>query len=227
MKNTVISIIYFLTGAICIILLNRSAFWPGFVSKLLIIPVLIILFLANLYPLSDKLQKIMLMGLFFSWAGDIVLKFSGNNNGFFILGLLCFLITHLLYLIVFFITPGKNTMLNNRIYFLIPVIIYGLVIVSYLYAGLAEMKVPVILYTIIILAMLSAAINRMHKVNKVSYYLVLAGAILFVISDSSIAINKFSHPFESSGIIIMSTYIVAQYLIVIGYIAQTRILKTE
>src|ERR1035437_9751330 len=65
MKNTVISIIYFLIGIICIILLNQSVFWPGFVSKALIIPVLIILFLANVNPLSNKLQKLSLAGLFF------------------------------------------------------------------------------------------------------------------------------------------------------------------
>ena len=227
MKNSVISTIYFLVGLISIILLNQSTFWPGFFSKALIIPVLIILFLANLYPLSNKLQWLILAGLFFSWAGDVILELPDNNGNFFIIGLVCFLLTHLLYFTVFFITPGKNPILSNRIYFLIPVIIYGVILVSYLYAGLAEMKLPVILYAIIILTMLTAAINRIDKVNKISYYLVLSGAILFVISDSSIAITKFSHPFKSSGIVIMSTYVVAQYLIVIGYIAQTMNVKPE
>jgi uncharacterized membrane protein YhhN len=227
MKNTAISLIYFLIGVFCIILLNQSAFWPGVVSKALIIPVLIILFLTNLYPLSNKLQKIMLAGLLFSWGGDTLLEFTDNNNSFFIMGLACFLLTHLSYLIVFFTTPGKNLILSYRIYFLIPVIIYGVILVSLLYAGLAEMKIPVILYTIIILTMLSAAINRIEKVNRTSYWLILSGAILFVISDSSIAISKFIHPFESSGIVIMSTYIIAQYLIVIGYVAQIRKSKTK
>jgi uncharacterized membrane protein YhhN len=102
-----------------------------------------------------------------------------------------------------------------------------MILVSYLYAGLAEMKLPVILYAIIILIMLTAAINRIDKVNKISYYLVLSGAILFVISDSSIAITKFSHPFKSSGIVIMSTYVVAQYLIIMGYVAQTVNVKPD
>jgi uncharacterized membrane protein YhhN len=169
----------------------------------------------------------MLAGLLFSWAGDVILEFSDNNSIFFIIGLVCFLLTHLLYFTVFFITPGKNSILSNRIYFLIPVIIYGMILVSYLYAGLAEMKLPVILYAIIILIMLTAAINRIDKVNKISYYLVLSGAILFVISDSSIAITKFSHPFKSSGIVIMSTYVVAQYLIIMGYVAQTVNVKPD
>jgi uncharacterized membrane protein YhhN len=164
----------------------------------------------------------MLAGLFFSWAGDVVLEFSKNNGNIFILGLVCFLLAHIMYLTAFFITPGKNSILTNRIWLLIPVIIYGMVLVSYLYSDLAEMRLPVILYAVVILTMLTGAMNRKDKVNKRSYYLVLGGAILFVISDSSIAINKFSHQFESSGIIIMSTYIVAQYLIVSGYISQFR-----
>ena len=82
------------------------------------------------------------------------------------------------------------------------------------------MRLPVIVYAVVILTMLTGAINRIEKVKKESYFLVLAGAILFVISDSSIAVNKFSHQFDSSGMVIMSTYIVAQYLIVAGYISQ-------
>ena len=132
-----------------------------------------------------------------------------------------------MYFIVFLLTPGKNSVLTNRIWLLIPVIIYGLVLIVYLYADLAAMRIPVIIYAAVILTMLSGAINRLEKVNRKSYYLVLAGAILFVISDSSIAVNKFSHQFESSGIVIMSTYIVAQYLIVAGYISQIRASNTD
>jgi uncharacterized membrane protein YhhN len=68
--------------------------------------------------------------------------------------------------------------------------------------------------------MLAGAINRIEKVKKISFYLVLAGAILFVSSDTVIAFNKFVHHFDSSGIVIMSTYVIAQYLIVAGYIIQ-------
>jgi uncharacterized membrane protein YhhN len=101
------------------------------------------------------------------------------------------------------------------------------VLVSCLYSDLAEMRLPVIMYAIVILTMLTGAINRKEKVKKESHYLVLAGAILFVISDSVIAINKFSHQFESSGIVIMSTYIVAQYLIIAGYIYQFHNVKPD
>ncbi len=45
---------------------------------------------------------------------------------------------------------------------------------------------------------------------------VFIGAIVFVISDSILAINKFYTPIEKSSFFIMLTYLVAQYLIVIG-----------
>ena len=97
-----------------------------------------------------------------------------------------------------------------------------MVLIAYLYSGLGEMRLPVLIYTAVILTMLTGAINRKEKANSISYYLILAGAVLFVISDSAIAINKFSYHFEYSGIVIMSTYIMAQYLIVTGYIYQFR-----
>jgi Predicted membrane protein len=227
MKKPGISILYFLIGIMSIILQNQSSFYSGFIAKALIIPVLMILFLVNINPLTSRLHMFMIAGLFFSWAGDVILEFSKNNGNIFILGLACYLLAHIMYFTVFFITPGKNSILSNRIWLLIPVIIYGVVLVSCLYSDLAEMRLPVIMYAIVILTMLTGAINRKEKVKKESYYLVLAGAILFVISDSVIAINKFSHQFESSGIVIMSTYIVAQYLIIAGYIYQFHNVKPD
>ena len=220
MKNTTISIIYFIIGLISIIFLNLPGFWPGFITKALIIPVLIILFLSNMNPLKNRLHRFMFAGLLFSWAGDVSLEFSKDNGNMFIPGLACFLMAHVMYFTVFLITPGKNTILKKYMWLLVPVIIYGVVLVAYLYKYLGEMRLPVIVYAVVILTMLTGAINRKEKVKKESYLLVLAGAILFVISDSSIAVNKFSHQFDSSGMVIMSTYIVAQYLIVAGYISQ-------
>jgi uncharacterized membrane protein YhhN len=83
------------------------------------------------------------------------------------------------------------------------------------------MRIPVIIYAVVILTMLAGAINRIEKVNRQSCIMVLAGAILFVISDSAIAVNKFSYQFESSEIVVMSTYVLAQFLIIKGYIRQS------
>jgi uncharacterized membrane protein YhhN len=227
MKNLLASVIYFFLGITCIMVMNQSSFWPGFIAKALIIPALIILFLINLNPSDSGLHIYMIAGLFFSWAGDVVLEFTGNNAMFFMIGLGCFLLTHITYFIVFARTKGKNSILRNRVYLLLPVIAYGIVLISYLYSGLSDMSIPVIIYTVAILAMLTGAINRIEKVQRISFYLVTAGAILFVISDSTIAIDRFRVHFESAQTLIMSTYIIAQYLIVVGYIYQFRGLKSR
>jgi uncharacterized membrane protein YhhN len=220
MKNRVISALYFLIGIIAIILLDQPSFYPGFIAKSLIIPSLMILIVVNFNLVANKLHLYLFAGLFFSWVGDMTLEFTRINEIFFVIGLICFLLAHLMYLVVFLKTPGKNIILTKKAYLLIPVIIYGIVLVTYLYNDLAEMRIPVILYAAVILSMLAAAINRKDKVNVASFYMVLAGAVLFVISDSTIAVNKFSHHFDFSGIVIMATYIVAQYLIVSGYVCQ-------
>jgi len=49
-----------------------------------------------------------------------------------------------------------------------------------------------------------------------SFQLVVLGAALFIISDSILAINRFSHTIPFSGVAVMSTYIIAQWLIVNG-----------
>ena len=60
------------------------------------------------------------------------------------------------------------------------------------------------------------AVNRKGRVNTLSFNLVIYGSILFVISDSILAYNKFVFPISYSGLAIMSTYMAAQYLITVG-----------
>jgi uncharacterized membrane protein YhhN len=226
MKFKVLYIFYFLSGFLYIILQDKSYFLPGLLTKAVIIPILMVIFTGNLRSNPDRLHRLMFAGLFFSWAGDVILEFTEINGDLFIPGLVFFLLAHVMYLTVFFITPGKNVILNKRIYLLIPVLISGTGLVYFLYNDLADMRIPVLLYAAVILTMLAGAINRIEKVNRRSYLMVLGGAILFLISDSALAINKFSSHFESSDIVIMSTYLLAQFLIVKGYIEQFR-LKNE
>jgi uncharacterized membrane protein YhhN len=222
MKTRILTVVYAIIGLAYITADYYLTLIPHTVLKALLMPVLMALLIVNVRLRENKMHRLILAGLFFSWAGDIILEIPGNNAGIFIAGLASFLIAHIMYFTVFVITPGKNVITGSRPWLLIPVIIAGLALVGFLYKDLDGMRFPVFMYTSVILIMVAGAINRMEKVNRKSYYLVLAGAILFVISDASIAVNKFSQPFRLSGLLIMSTYIIAQYLIVTGYIRQFR-----
>ena len=220
MRTFILTLIYLVIGSLSLLLQSQTSFLPELAAKASLMPVLLILLILNLNLNDEKLHKLIFMGLIFSWAGDVILEFSPRNELFFMTGLLSFMAAQFLYLTVFFKTPGKNTIFKDRSYLLTPVLIYGAGLLLLLYKDLSDLRIPVIIYALVILTMVTAAVNRIEKVNKTSFILVLAGAILFVISDSCIAIDKFSHPFKFSGLVIMSTYIIAQYLIVTGYIRQ-------
>jgi len=210
------TILYFATGIAFIALETIGVAWISIAVKSLIIPLLIWLYLRFVRGHWNRFHSMIIIALIFSWIGDITLQLTQFQESFFLVGLGSFLITQLIYMVAFFITPGKNTLFFRKIYLLIPVALYGWGILWLLSAGLGDMKLPVTVYTVVILSMLLAAVNREKKVNRQSFLLVLAGAILFVLSDSMIAINKFSQPFELARIAILSSYFTAQYLIALG-----------
>lgn len=72
------------------------------------------------------------------------------------------------------------------------------------------------IFVISIMAILAA--YRYKRVNLYSFRLIYWGALFFVISDSALAYNKFVEPFSFSGVLIMATYMIAQYLITLGAI---------
>jgi uncharacterized membrane protein YhhN len=210
------SILYFATGIAFIALETTGAVWTGVAVKSLIIPVLIWLYLRFIRGQGNRFHSLIITALIFSWMGDITLQLTQFREYFFLVGLGSFLLAQVIYLIAFFSTPGKNSLFFRKAYLILPVALYGWGILSLLSDGLGDMKLPVAVYTVVILSMLLAALNREKKVNRQSFLLVLSGAILFVLSDSLIAINKFVQPFELARIAIMGSYITAQYLITVG-----------
>jgi uncharacterized membrane protein YhhN len=207
-------------GIVFIALETLGMVWPGIIAKALIIPILFILYYRYVKSSMNLFHRLILTALVFSWCGDVLLEFALFNETYFLAGLGSFLLAQFMYLIAFFSTPGKNLIAGSKFWLLIFVAVYGAALLYYLWDGLGDMKIPVLVYAVVILTMLSAAINRMGKVDRLSFILVLFGAILFVLSDSMIAVNKFRQPFVLAEIAIMVTYITAQYLIITGCLKQ-------
>lgn len=213
------SLLYFGTGIAFIALETIGSVWPGIIVKAFIIPILIWLYLRFIRSESNRFHRMIILALVFSWIGDITLQLTQFREEFFLVGLGSFLVAQLIYMVGFFSTPGPN-ILRRKAYLVLPAVIYGVLILWLLWDGLGDMLLPVTVYCIVILAMMTAAINRKDKVNAHSFQMVLLGAILFVLSDSLIAINKFTQPFELARIAIMGSYITAQYLIALGCVRQ-------
>lgn len=184
------------------------------IFKPLIVLALIFYFIINTTRGKGKLVFWILFALFFSLAGDILLMFDSDPD-FFLAGLSTFLLAHLFY-IIFFYQVGRREGIRPRGMLFVTVAVYYASLIYLLYSRLNDMKLPVVLYGLVISTMFLLALHMYFIRNKVAGEMMLAGAALFVISDSLLAINKFYSAFSLAGILIMLTYAGAQLYLVLG-----------
>lgn len=168
---------------------------------------------------TEPLSIPLIIAILFSCAGDILLM-QKSDEKFFMFGLGAFLVAHLFYIL----TLRQHRLENSpealhglqKIRFAFPVILAGTGLVAILYGHLGGLKVPVIVYATVITVMVLNALFRFGRTNTLSFAMVFGGAILFMISDSLLAINKFLESMPMAGFWVMSTYIGAQFFIVQG-----------
>jgi uncharacterized membrane protein YhhN len=177
------------------------------------------------YGASQRLQQVPLSGvvvlaIIFSCAGDILLMFQQNDPMFFMFGLGAFLLAHVFYIFAYKQHQqgdSSHALIGlQKVRFGFPIVFAGIGLVTILYGNLEALKIPVIIYAATITFMTLTALYRFGRTGASSFAMVFGGAILFMISDSLIAINKFMEPLPLAGFWIMTTYISAQFLIVKG-----------
>jgi uncharacterized membrane protein YhhN len=186
-----------------------------YITKPLLMPLLVVYFIFITRSLISSLKKWIVLALGFSWAGDILLMFESINGNFFIFGLVAFLIAHIFY-ILFYENVIRKEGLNKNYWWFLPVIIYYVSLIYLLSPHLGDMKLPVRLYGIVISYMLIQSLQTGRVKDLGAATLMIGGAVLFITSDSILAINKFYESFEYAGIAIMLTYGIAQLLITLG-----------
>jgi uncharacterized membrane protein YhhN len=196
--------------------------WRGLhlYTKPLLMPLLTVYTISMVsVSLNKNILFTILGALFFSWLGDSFLMYQQKDDGFFMLGLGCFFAAHVLYIIMYRQISHRPVVdryvLLKRLLSLV-FIAFGLGLVWLIWGGLAEMKLPVAAYATVLIIMGIGAVWRFDQTNFPSFMIVLAGAILFIISDSIIALDKFYLKKPNGGFWVMLTYISAQYLIVYG-----------
>jgi uncharacterized membrane protein YhhN len=160
--------------------------------------------------LRDRDNVILGMALVFSSLGDALLDLDPAR--LFIKGLLAFLVAHLIYILLFvrnWVWPLRPK--RWQLALLAAVLIYSLLLSLWLAPSLGDLAGPVMFYVCVITVMAVSAILAGFSTPWV--YL---GVILFLISDSILAVNKFKAPAPLSGNLIWATYYLAQYGIAIG-----------
>lgn len=96
--------------------------------------------------------------------------------------------------------------------------VYALFVLDTLYIPISKHGPVLLTFSVLyILLILLTAYFSVFQRRRHQWYFVL-GAILFVFSDSIVGINAFTDPIPYSGVIIMTTYFAAQYLLNISHI---------
>ncbi|MEK6289512.1 MAG: lysoplasmalogenase [Acidobacteriota bacterium] len=151
-------------------------------------------------------RNLIIAGLCCSLVGDGLLMLPSDQ---FVPGLISFLIAHLLYIAAFRSRPSGLM----SAWYGAACVVYGSLMFWILSPGLGAMKLPVVVYLIVILTMAWQALNRWGATRQAGAALAAIGAMLFVVSDSAIAINRFRVGFRLADLLILATYFAAQWLI--------------
>jgi uncharacterized membrane protein YhhN len=154
----------------------------------------------------------MSIGFVAAAAGDIFLAL--DRHEYLMQGLLCFLVTQLAYSHAFW---ARQTRLRERLAYRLPVILYGLVLLLVMLPTLDRFMAPVIVYVGVLLMMAVLAAGVEQRPGRL-----YAGAVLFVIADSLIGINRFVAAFPYSEMVIVAIYTTGQYLIFTGALRALR-----
>jgi uncharacterized membrane protein YhhN len=199
-------------------------------SKCLLMP-----FLASALLFQTKHSKhmksklILSSGLFFAFLGDLLLLLHDNfgDPDTFIFGIFCFLIAHVAYIFFFYrmvpFSSSKPYLISFCTLLISGYLIYFL---SKIWVGITkdDLVVPVILYSLTIGLMVLVALNTINggRLKKIGYRHFIPGAVLFIASDSILALDKYSSPIPNAGIWVILTYAAAQFLITTGGIRVIR-----
>lgn len=150
------------------------------------------------------------LALALSALGDLLLALKDQQR-YFVFGLGAFLLAHVAYLAAFL--PYARTPQGTVLVAIVATFAAAGALLAVLIPRLGKLKFPVIAYFAIIMAMVAAALS----IPQASW-LLGAGAVIFALSDSLIAVRKFLQPFPGVNIAVWTTYVAAQFMMTLAFL---------
>lgn len=185
--------------------------------KPLLMPSLALAAMLQLLPEHrGKLTWLLLAGLCFHTAGDVLLMFDGRGFIFFAAGLGAFLVGHWLYLCVLMSGIGGLKGWKEFLCLLLPIVLAPVIVsffgLDWLFSGV------VAVYALTLLYLVSSGILWSLRGRAFAIRIILGGA-LFIISDSLLAVNAFAGvDFLFRHALVMLTYLAAEWFLVSGMV---------
>lgn len=167
--------------------------------------------LIYIFMLKENTQKkyaiVMLIGLVFAMAGDIVL------NIFFVGGAALFAIGHVFYFVAYcFATRFKVRDLIVAAIIFVPSLLTILLVPIFDFGG-TFMQIVCVVYALIISCMLGKAISDLITNKNIFSIIVAVGSLLFFFSDLMLLFDVFASVEVWAGILCLATYYPAQCLL--------------
>ncbi|MCF7796471.1 MAG: lysoplasmalogenase [Lentisphaeria bacterium] len=183
---------------------RSPAIWHYILKPLTTLGIILVV-LSHAETFNNLYLQLILLGLIFCLAGDIFLMLPKDR---FLPGLVSFLMGQILYASAFIRSASDFSLLIG-----LPILIYGIWMFYLLQPHLGQMKIAVLVYMVFILIMVWSALNLWWDIGELFAVYAAVGAVLFVISDSVLAWNRFvsSHPLYRP--LILGSYFIAQFLI--------------
>src|SRR5881296_807320 len=168
----------------------------------------------NLESRNTRDNLILAAALALSCLGDIFLHLDPRRYFKHALG--AFLFAHLAYIVLFTRSwPRPLRARGSQLLLTALVLVYSLLVSSWLWSGLGTQAVPVMVYSCAITVMTVSTI-----LAGFSKPFVWIGALLFVTSDSLIAAGRFKTAVPLAQYLIWPTYYLGQYGIAIGFLRE-------
>jgi alkenylglycerophosphocholine hydrolase len=168
----------------------------------------LILAAVAILPAADPAyRQPVLLALVLSLVGDVCLMFKGDL--WFAGGLGSFLVAHLFFIYAFL----RGVALTWPPLWTALVALYGLGLGVWLLPRAGSLRLPVALYCLVLLGMVLGAALRLQQLGGRQAALALGGALLFMLSDSLLALRQFGGPYRGAQALILSSYWLAIGLI--------------
>ena len=152
----------------------------------------------------ERYARLVLAGLSFSLLGDVLLELDAS---LFLPGLLAFLLAQVFYIVTFMDVTRELKLLRA-----LPFVAWGAIAYGVLLPNLGAMTAPVGAYVVVICAMMwraSACVGEGGRARP-DQWAALAGAVLFALSDTLLALNRFNAPIEGARFVIIVLYWLGQ-----------------
>ncbi|NOX16772.1 MAG: lysoplasmalogenase [Chlorobi bacterium] len=174
------------------------------------IPVFSLLLFLLIFDFNSDYRFFIMAALFFSLAGDLFLLSEKR----FLYGVAAFLVSHVFYFIAF-LNETENFIFLSAVPIFLLTGSYFLIIKKSLKS---KMVIPIAVYVTVISLMLWSAANLFFTSGNDNSPIIFLAAILFTISDSVLAWNKFVKKFKFAQLIILPTYYAAQLLFAVSVV---------